>query len=99
MQKVNSWDDKIQTGISIKSEVIIQTSRSDKSDDVKVKSDFNTFSGITFGLYIEQPLWKDNYILLGLKMNYTKFYYPIWAAFPTFNRYFYIPEFTLGFNL
>jgi hypothetical protein len=85
--------------ISIKSELIIQTARHDKSDDVEVKSDFNTFSGITVGFYIEQPLWKDNYIFLGLKMNYTKFYYPIWAAFPTFDRYFYIPEFTIGFNL
>jgi len=85
--------------ISLKSELIFQTARTDISDEIEVESDFNSFSGVAIGLYIEQPLWKDNYVLLGLKMNYTKFYYPIWAAFPTFNRYFYVPEFTIGFNL
>jgi hypothetical protein len=85
--------------ISLKSELIIQTARHDKSEDVEVKSEFRDLSGFSAGLYIEQPLWKDNYVLLGLKMNYTQFYYPIWAAFSTFDRYFYIPEITIGFNL
>lgn len=85
--------------ISLKSELIIQTSRTDKSDDVEIETDFDSISGLIIGLYIEQPLWKDNYVLLGLRMNYTKFYYPIWAAFPTFNRYFYIPEIMIGFNI
>ena len=85
--------------VTFKTELVIQTARTDRSDDVEVDSDFNTFSGMTFGLYIEQPLWKRSYVLLGLKMNYTKFYYPIWAAFPTFNRYFYVPELVVGFNL
>jgi hypothetical protein len=85
--------------ISIKGELILQTSLTTKSEDVEFSSDFNTFNGTILGIYIEQPLWKDQIVLIGLKMYYAKFYYPIWAAFPTFNRYFYIPEITVGFNL
>ena len=85
--------------VTLKGELILQTSLTTKSEDVEFRSDYNTFNGTIVGIYIEQPLWKDQIVLIGLKMYYTKFYYPIWAAFPTFNRYFYIPEITVGFNL
>jgi hypothetical protein len=85
--------------VSVKGELIIQTSLTSKQEDVEVSSTYNTFQGTIVGVYLEQPLWKDQIVIIGLKMNYTKFYYPIWAAFPTFNRYFYIPEITVGFNL
>ena len=106
--KVNGWInypniaigyDFNKFSISLKGELIILTSLSEKSDDVEIETDFNTFSGFTAGLYIEQPLWKNNYFLVGLKINYTQFYYPVWAAFPTFNRKFVIPEIIIGFNL
>jgi hypothetical protein len=85
--------------ISLKGELIIQTSLITKSDDVEVSNSYNTLAGTIVGIYIEQPLWKDNVVVLGLKMYYAKFYYPVWAAFPTFDRYFYVPEITIGFNL
>jgi hypothetical protein len=85
--------------VSVKGELILQTSITTKSDDIEVSNSYNTFNGTIIGIYIEQPLWKDQIVLIGLKMYYTKFYYPIWAAFPTFNRYFYIPEITIGLNL
>jgi hypothetical protein len=85
--------------ISLKGELIILTHLFEQQDEVEITTDRNSFAGITLGLYIEQPLWKDNYLLFGLKLNYTKFYYPTWAAFATFDRYLYIPEIALGINL
>jgi hypothetical protein len=85
--------------LSLKGELIIQNSITTKSEDVEESTSYNKNIGGTIGLYIEQPLWKKNIVIIGLKMYYSKFYYPIWAAFPTFDRYFYIPEITLGFNL
>jgi len=85
--------------ISVKSELIILTSLKESQDDIDVETDRSSFAGVTLGFYIEQPLWKDNYMLIGLKMNFTKFYYPTWAAFATFDRYLYIPEIVLGINL
>ncbi len=85
--------------VSIKGELILQASLTQKQEDIEISSDKNAFAGGTVGVYIEQPLWKDNYMLIGLKVNYTKFYYPTWASFATFNRYLYIPEIVLGINL
>lgn len=85
--------------VSLKGELIYQTSLTTKSDDVEVSNSYTTFNGTTVGIYIEQPLWKDHVVIIGLKMYYTRFYYPVWAALPTFDRYFYIPEITIGFNL
>ena len=83
--------------VSVKGELVIVTSLTQTADDLKVASDFNTFSGYTLTTAVEQPLWKDNYFLVGLKINWVKFYYPQWAAFSTFERLFFIPEFTVGF--
>jgi hypothetical protein len=85
--------------ISIKGELILLSSLTEKQDDIEISNNQNSFGGGTVAVYIEQPLWKDNYMLIGLKANFTKFYYPTWAAFATFNRYLFIPEIVLGINL
>lgn len=85
--------------VSMKSELIILTSLKEQQDDIEIESNRHSFAGVTLGFYIEQPLWKDNFMLIGMKMNFTKFYYPTWASFATFDRYLYIPEIVLGINL
>lgn len=85
--------------LSVKGEVIYITSLTELADDVEVTRKFKNYAGISIAVYLEQPLWKDHYLILGIKSNYTKFYYPVWAAFSTFNRFFWIPEFTVGFIL
>jgi hypothetical protein len=86
-----------QFTISIKGELILITSLTQSADDLEVASDVNAYSGYAITIAVEQPLWKDNYFLVGLKINQVKFYYPQWAAFSTFDRLFFIPEFTVGF--
>ena len=83
--------------LSVKGELVFMTSLTQTADDLEVASDLNTFSGYTLTIAIEQPLWKDNYFLVGMKINKLKFYYPQWAAFSTFDRFFFIPEFIVGF--
>jgi hypothetical protein len=61
-----------------------------------VISDYaNNFNGLTCALYIEQRLWKNNVLIIGLKDNYVKYYWPTWMLFSTFNRFYQIPEFSL----
>jgi hypothetical protein len=72
-------------------------SLTETADDLVVASDLNTVSGYTFTVAVEQPLWKKNYFLVGMKINWVEFYYPQWAAFSTFDRLFFITEFTVGF--
>jgi hypothetical protein len=85
--------------VSIKSELLIILAQSTRNGDTKTENIYDTFSGYSFGVYIEQPLWKDNFVVIGIKSNFTKFYYPLWSAFSTFDRFFYIPEFVFSFNL
>jgi hypothetical protein len=85
--------------VSLKVEGIFIADLKTKQDDVELAKEYDGISGVSFGVYIEQPLWKDNYLTLGLKYNYTEFYYPAWAVFPTFDRVFWIPEFFIGLAL
>jgi hypothetical protein len=85
--------------ISVKSELILVTFLKEFQDDLVIARDRNFYSGFAITTVIEQPLWSDNFLLIGLKINYTKFYYPQWAAFSRFNRFFFIPELIVGFIL
>ena len=88
-----------EVSITLRGEMIVSTHASYFVGDTEVASDVNTVAGYSVALYVEQPLWKDNYVLIGVKSNHTKLYYPLWAAFSTFDRSFYIPEFIMGFIL
>jgi len=55
----------------------------------------NYLNGFTGAFYIEQRLWKNNVLIIGLKDNYLKYYWPTWMLFSTFNRFYHIPEFSL----
>jgi hypothetical protein len=59
----------------------------------------NLLSGYTLSLYVEQPLWKNHVIILGLINNIQKVYYPAWPTFTSFNRRYYIPQFHAGLIL
>ncbi len=85
--------------ISVKGELILVTFLKEFQDDLVIARDRNFYSGFAITTVIEQPLWSDNFLLIGLKINYTKFYYPQWAAFSRFNRFFLIPELMIGFIL
>jgi hypothetical protein len=83
--------------ISLKSELVFNLAEQSKNGDAEIKNDLDFFNGWTIGFYIEQPLWKDNFVALGVRSTFLKFYYPMWAAFSTFDRSFYIQEATFTF--
>ena len=83
--------------ISVKSELIFNLAEESSNGDLEIENDLDFYNGWTIGLYIEQPLWKDNFVVLGVRATFLKFYYPMWAAFSTFDRQFYIPEATFSF--
>ena len=85
--------------VTLKGELDIILSQSKRVGDIVVSEDAGVFNGGAFSIYIEQPLWKDNYFTIGMKNNIVKFYYVVWPGFPTFDRYTYIPEFYFGFRL
>jgi len=68
-------------------------------DKIVTTTDHKFLSGGSVGLYIEQPLWKDNFVILGVKLNYIRYYFPAWATFPTWDRFHFIPEAVIGLNI
>jgi hypothetical protein len=83
--------------ISVKSELVFNLAETSKNGESEIENDLDFFNGWTIGFYIEQPFWGDNYVVLGVRSTFLKFYYPMWAAFSTFDRAFYIPEATFTF--
>ena len=85
--------------ISLKSELVLNLAQSSKNGELEISSSEDFVNGFTVGLYLEQPLWKDNFVVIGIRSTFLKFYYPMWAAFSTFDRVYYIPEATITFIL
>lgn len=83
--------------LSVKSELVFNLAEQSKNGESEIENDLDFFNGWTIGLYLEQPFWCDNYVVLGIRSTFLKFYYPMWAAFSTFDRTFYIPEGTFTF--
>ncbi len=106
--KVNGWTvyPNISAGyqfdkfaISLKSEVVLNLAETSTQGDLEISDNLDFYNGWTIGIYLEQPLWKDNYVVLGIRSTFLKYYYPLWAAFSTFDRTYYIPEATITFIL
>ena len=85
--------------ISLKSELVFNLAEQSKNGESEIENDLDFFNGWTIGFYLEQPFWGDNYVVLGVRSTFLKFYYPMWAAFSTFDRTFFIPEATFTFIL
>jgi hypothetical protein len=85
--------------VTLRGELSVVTSLTTYAGDLETSSDYNFYNGGSLALMLEQPLWKDNYVTLGLRISHVKFFYPTWVLFPTFNRYYYIPELILGIRL
>jgi len=85
--------------ISLKSEVVLNLAETSTQGELEISDDLDFYNGWTIGVYLEQPLWKDNFVVIGVRSTFLKFYYPLWAAFSTFDRTYYIPEITITFIL
>lgn len=83
--------------LSLRTEAQIITFQSTVAGTTEVKSNRNSFSGLAMGVTVEQPFWKNQYVKLGLKVNYSKQMYQSWLAFSTFQDFLFYPEFSFGF--
>ncbi len=57
------------------------------------------FNGGTLALYSEQRYWKDHVCTIGVKLACLKYFFPAWAAYPTFDRFYLLPQFSLNFEI
>jgi hypothetical protein len=51
-------------------------------------------SAYSFTFNIEQPLWNNHWVALGLKLNYAKFNYQSWLTYSAIDQYLLYPEYS-----
>jgi len=56
-------------------------------------------AGFAFTLAVEEELWKNNYFLYGVRVQYSLPLYQTWLAFSSFNRWIVFPGFFVGYEL
>lgn len=69
------------------------------SEDILLANFNQPRSCYTLRFSLEQPLWKDQWVLLGLGLNYATFYYQSWLSYSAIRQYLFYPEIYFGFIL
>jgi hypothetical protein len=83
--------------LSFKAELLWMTYFQSLNDGIEISTETNLYNGFSYTFAVEQPLWGDNYMLIGLKGSHAKYHYQAWQAFPTFDRMTFVPEIIIGF--
>jgi hypothetical protein len=83
--------------LSLKSEIIINTSFDFDNGGYTIERDADFFNGYAFTIAIEQPFYHTKNFTLGFTAMYTDFYWMMWSLFETFDRKIFYPQITVGF--
>ena len=84
---------------TLKGELAIVGNISTKSGEIEVSRSKTFLNGCILSFYVEQRIHKNKVLIVGLKDNYMKFYWPTWMLFSTFNRFYHIPELYISWIL
>lgn len=84
---------------TLKGELVVVTKSSTKTGENEVDHSKNFLNGYTLALYVEQRIHKNKVLVIGIKDNYEKIYWPTWMLFSTFNRFYHIPELNFSWIL
>lgn len=88
-----------EVAATVKTEALVEHSFTSYQGDNEWSASKKKFAGWAFTLALEQPFYKDQYLTLGFRAMYTKFYWETWSLFSTFDRYLFYPEIIVGFIL
>jgi hypothetical protein len=84
---------------TLKGELVIVGKVSTNSGEIEVSRSKTFLDGGTLSFYVEQRIHHNKVLIVGLKDNYLKFYWPTWMLFSTFNRFYHIPELYISWIL
>jgi hypothetical protein len=77
---------------TFKGEAVVAAWSQMKTGENLVVHSNNMFDGVTGAIYMEQRIFRHKILVIGFKENYLKYYWPAWMVFPTYERYYFIPE-------
>lgn len=85
--------------LTMKGELNYLLSIGTRTGSIETDRSSTMYNGWGISAFVEQPLWGDNYMIYGVRMNNIKFYYQTWLLAPTFNKFYYVPEAIIGIRL
>lgn len=56
-------------------------------------------AGYSVGLFLEQKLWDNKVMIIGMNGYFQRFFYPAWPAFSASSRFYFIPQLNVGLVL
>ncbi|MFC2130166.1 hypothetical protein ACFLSQ_01905 [Bacteroidota bacterium] len=85
--------------VKAKVEGIIFLTQESTIGNTSFKDNKEPFTGMIFSLSLQQSLWKDNDLELGVKLNYTEPSHHVWLAFSEMNEWMLYPQLSMGYSL
>ncbi len=80
-------------------EFIYLISQRSFAGDNEISLKKSTGAGGALSIVLEQPLWHETLVYLGVRLTWTKFHYQTWFAFSTFDRKLLFSELMFGILL
>lgn len=100
------WKPLISLGFHVSKDVLLTSSLELQYGYMKTFSDDSLLaffkqpnSNFVYRITVEQPLWNDNWVIWGVGLNFTNFYYQSWLSYNAIKDYLLYPEFYFGFIL
>ena len=85
--------------LTLRADAIITNSVKAYAGKTPVATTFQTFSGTSYTIAMEQPFYGKKSITLGFRAMYTSFFWQTWSAFTNFDRQFFYPQIIVGLIL
>jgi hypothetical protein len=67
------------------------------SDDAMLGTSRQPNSAYSLQFVIEQPLWNNHWVAMGVKLNYATFNYQSWLTYSAIDKYLLYPEYSFAF--
>jgi hypothetical protein len=83
--------------LTLKTEALFTLEHRTRVGDHEIARDINTFNGMAWSLYVEQPFFGNTHIALGFTMRYTDHFWATWALFNTHQKPLLYRHLTIAF--
>jgi hypothetical protein len=88
-----------EVAYTIYSEFNFLSSLNLSSGNSEINTDRFKSPGGSVSLFLEQRLWSNKVMIVGLINNFYKFFFPAWPAYHVFQKLYYIPQVQIGLIL
>jgi hypothetical protein len=91
------FDDELL--LTVKAELLLNLYQRFFVGQQVIEENPHLYSGQTFSIMLEQPFFKDTWIILGFRAMYSNFFWQAWSLFESYDRNIFYPQLTAALIL